>query len=421
MNIKEIPQKPSEWVYKGEGNENAVFSYAGNDPELRGWLLRLSKCKAGADAGSSGPNTAEIQKKLDAVAYSRDVIGTLIGSKYVLPQTLVSVSSEFLSRLSTAADGDRPGHRKHKQIDVWQGVATLTPDMLFSSFEIASGMEQKHAQTVTVELKPKWGFLPTSRHISKHSAVKLRVCRYCMHQYLKHDGERVSQFCPLDLFSGNRSRILHALDCLSASPQNNLRIFVNGHSIVSGDSSAEHSFSQWQELKNAIADVVLQESLFSRLKHLQRQLDSLDIEGIMPRHQQATATGALPSRQPSIAEWAAAADAFRQRDEGTDNKDDGATGDGSEISDMQAVLEFLLAATLKDISVLIRFHSWPNQDATRAGDISKAPISDYKVVVIDTDPKKLSKVPDYNRKDQDIVANFLAQGPSVVCAKLCHE
>jgi hypothetical protein len=40
--------------------------------------------------------------------------------------------------------------------------------------------------SLTVELKPKWGFLPSSPFLSPHSAaVKQRVCRFCMHQQLK--------------------------------------------------------------------------------------------------------------------------------------------------------------------------------------------------------------------------------------------
>jgi hypothetical protein len=37
-----------------------------------------------------------------------------------------------------------------------------------------------------VEVKPKAGLLPTSRHIAREHAVKLRVPRFALHQLLKH-------------------------------------------------------------------------------------------------------------------------------------------------------------------------------------------------------------------------------------------
>lgn len=52
----------------------------------------------------------------------------------------------------------------------------------------------------TVCLQPKWGYLP-----SVEDDIRGRVCRFCMHQYLKvKDGQWTSRssYCPLDLFSG---------------------------------------------------------------------------------------------------------------------------------------------------------------------------------------------------------------------------
>ena len=51
-----------------------------------------------------------------------------------------------------------------------------------------------------VYLQPKWGYLP-----SLEADVTGRVCRYCMHQFLKvKDGKwkSHSNYCPVDLFSG---------------------------------------------------------------------------------------------------------------------------------------------------------------------------------------------------------------------------
>ncbi|KAJ1964098.1 hypothetical protein GGI12_001644 [Dipsacomyces acuminosporus] len=410
VQLQEIPQEPSEWRYRGEGNENAVFAYVGNSPEIQGWLLRLSKCKQ-ADKRES--DSAYIQEKLDTVAYSADVIGSLIGKEYILPQKLVAVSTQFMQQLAELAEGTRPEHRTHKQISEHQCVATLTHDMLSSSLtDAADGEPRDVCRTVTVEIKPKWGFLPSSDHISRRNAIKHRVCRYCMYQYLKHGSERVSTFCPLDLFSENRPRVLHALQCLSLSPQNNLHVFVDGHNVAdSGSGPIEDVFPQWQELKASLADVILQESLFPRLKYLQRRLDPFDIEGILPKYQQAVSAGTLDNSQPSIPEWIAAVDNFKQGEQALSSSSAKHTVD----SDNQAILEFLLSTTLKDISVMIQFCSWPTNPSIQQ------PAKDYRIAIIDSDPKKLCKIPDYFKKDQRIVANYLAQDPNIVDTKECHD
>jgi len=53
---------------------------------------------------------------------------------------------------------------------------------------------------IIVCLQPKWGYLP-----SLEDDVRGKVCRYCMHQFLKVKGGRWkshSGYCPVDLFSG---------------------------------------------------------------------------------------------------------------------------------------------------------------------------------------------------------------------------
>ncbi len=94
--------------------------------------------------------------------------------------------------------------------------------------------------TVCIELKPKWGFLPGLvwaepwAAAAPHHALKRSVCRFCMHQHTKHSSQSVakrSAFCPLHLFSGQRTRVRQALRALLDAPQNNLTLFcVDRHS-----------------------------------------------------------------------------------------------------------------------------------------------------------------------------------------------
>ncbi|KAJ2811141.1 hypothetical protein H4S07_002247 [Coemansia furcata] len=402
-----IPFEPDEWNYKGEGNENIVFSYRGSNADICGWLLRLSKCDTAASANASAAHRLnDTVRKRSNGTYATSVIGPLLGLEYILPQRLVSLKPDFLRRLKEKCEPLRPAHRLDRQIDLQQDVGVLMPNAFRGK---PSGRTR---QSVTVELKPKWGFMPRPESVSPHNAVKSRVCRYCMHQLTKHGSQGVSSFCPLDLYSGDRHRIVRALDSLADSPQNNLRVFVDDHIAIDRHGKiSEECVSQWEALRDCIADIVVKEPLFARLKQCQRTLDSLDIEGILPLYRRAVESGSLANVQPSISDWLAAVAGFIQRTEQADLT-------VAEVTDKQAILEFLISTTLKDVSVLITLPEWPTQGTSLDG-ISKAP--DYAIAVIDSDPKKLTKIPDYFSKDEKIVKNYLKHCPDLDSQRQCSE
>ncbi|KAJ2460264.1 hypothetical protein GGF42_000950 [Coemansia sp. RSA 2424] len=403
--------EPSDWRYKGEGNENMVFSYRGGNADIRGWLLRLSKCDAATSANVSATHKLDdAQRKRANVAYATSVIGPLLGAEYILAQRLVKLEPEFLRRLQEACEPLRPAHRVHRQIDQMQGVGVLMPNAFRGT--PAGGSASQRAQSVTVELKPKWGFMPSLASVSLHSSVKARVCRYCMHQLTKHASQDISCFCPLDLFSGDRHRIVRALDCLAQSPQNNLRVFVDDHLAIDRlGKVSEECVPQWEALRDCIADIVLKEPLFSRLKQCQRMLDSLDIEGILPLYTRAVQSGSLANVQPSTNDWLAAVANYLQRMEDTSLT-------VAEAGDKQAILEFLISTTLKDISVLITLPEWPASKVPLEG-ASLEP--QYAIAVIDSDPKKLTKIPEYHAKDLKIVKHYLKHCPDLDSQRPCSE
>ncbi|KAJ1941770.1 hypothetical protein FBU59_003402 [Linderina macrospora] len=387
---QKIPLIATDWSYTNEGNENIVFTYTGNDTSLCGWLLRLTKTTVGKH--TSVPEPQQITQKQDSLMYTSQVIGDLVGSEYILPQRLVSVTEEFVGELNKQTGGQRPDQRMHKQIDLGQRVAMLTCNML------SSGM-------VTVEVKPKWGYLPGAlAEISGQTQVKLTTCRYCMHQRLKHS-ECISGFCPLDLYSNDKHRVVYAIECLVKSPQNNLRVFLDGQPVeISSGGGAKQGIANWDEIGETVAEILVQEKLLARLKKLQRNLDRFDIEGLVPRYERALAEGKISGRQPEIGDWLGAERRFTAR----------SNADADTESDKQAVLEFLLATTLKDISVLIQLPSsgMAAEDAN-GSDLPWKTVAvagrrtQFRMAIIDADPKKLSKIPDYLAKDQEIVLNYL--------------
>ncbi|KAJ1902896.1 hypothetical protein LPJ71_005385, partial [Coemansia sp. S17] len=161
-------------------------------------------------------------------------------------------------------------------------------------------------------------------------------------------------------------------------------------------------------LRDCIADIVLKEPLFSRLKQCQRMLDSLDIEGILPLYKRAVESGSLANVQPSIGDWLTTVTDFLHRTERAD----------STVADKQAILEFLISTTLKDVSVLITLPEWPVHK-TSLDSVPTEP--QYAIAVIDSDPKKLAKIPDYFSKDEKIVKHYLKHCPDLDSQRQCID
>jgi inositol-pentakisphosphate 2-kinase len=86
-----------------------------------------------------------------------------------------------------------------------------------------------------IEIKPKEGYLsPTF--------MEYLQCYYCMKQMLKLRGKQIksiSQYCPLDLFSGDKKTMKRALWSLINNPQNNFKLFKNSDLVYSDKSSLQ--------------------------------------------------------------------------------------------------------------------------------------------------------------------------------------
>ncbi|KAJ2460263.1 hypothetical protein GGF42_000949 [Coemansia sp. RSA 2424] len=411
--LADIPLVPGDWDYIEEGVENVLVSYHGANADLQGWVLRLTKCEAEADADTRSHEAAvfrskEVQRKQDALEFAARVVSPIVGDKYVLPQRLAKMTSEFLSQVREHIEPLRPRKRLSKHIDARQSANMLTKEMI--SKAPAGSAQEAHA--VTVELKPKCMALPRSEFAVPESSVKHRVCWYCMHQYTLHKNGNVSKFCPLELFSGDRDRIARSLHHFAQSPHNNFVVYVDGRSAVDEQGKiSEKCVPHCDMLQNAVAEVVQKEDLFARLQRAQRDLDSFNIESVLPKYAHAMETGALTAEEPGIAAWLDAFAELRRRLDSEGSK-------GANISDCQAVMELMLATTLRDVSVLIKFDSWPAREAALV-DFSELP--KYTIGIVDHDPKKLSNIPKYYKLDQNIVATYLQHNPDAANQRPCRE
>lgn len=104
-------------------------------------------------------------------------------------------------------------------------------------------------------LQPKWGFLPNPTHLSDRSRpIKTKHCRFCLHRLYKSNPSpdedpaqsshsAAEDYCPLDLYSQDRERVLKALHALVKSWEqtngkgNNLKLFYEGEMVIPSEVS----------------------------------------------------------------------------------------------------------------------------------------------------------------------------------------
>jgi hypothetical protein len=293
---------PQAWRYISEGKQHIVFAFEGgghnNDPSkpehssaaLLGRVLKLSKSVLRAAQSHPLPSRAALVDRLSLTQrYTSGVMRPLFRATDPSGEPAASSSREWFdsgeivwipsalaSSLLQSAYPLRPDARK-KQFDLFhpppqwlagggaEGQARI-PAVVLEDYTSPLHLHLKQQQqqqnglsttaatssspsaspslppTICIELKPKWGFLP-----SHGCAEKRSTCRFCMHQYtklLKSEVQQHSLFCPLDLFSCETNRVERAVEELFRTPQNNLRIFVRAAaSSPDSNTTTPHSSS----------------------------------------------------------------------------------------------------------------------------------------------------------------------------------
>ncbi|KAM6981105.1 inositol-pentakisphosphate 2-kinase [Aplochiton taeniatus] len=230
----------NDWKYHGEGNKSLVVSHVQHSRVLR--LLKYS-----AEDSENTVQTTEqaLRHMQNIVDMSKHVMSPLLGEKFVHNGEVVKLPLEFVRQLSLKVQPERPESRSDKVIDIYSGCALCLPNLT----QIPSCRTPEHRPPLCIEVKPKCGFLPASRNVSKD--LKAKVCRFCMHQHLKLASgkwKRLSRYCPLDLFSGNKQRMYMAVKYLLEEPQNNFKIFKGGRCIYGCKEDGEEELQDLSSL-----------------------------------------------------------------------------------------------------------------------------------------------------------------------------
>ncbi|GAB2272711.1 Inositol-pentakisphosphate 2-kinase [Dionaea muscipula] len=422
----------SDWTYRGEGAANLVLAYTGSSPAFVGKVIRVQKVpRDGAryengnsvlskierllweDAGTiTTAPTREIAEQL----YVQHVMIPLLGSDYVDAGMRVLVSREFLETVERNVLCQRPTWRVNAaKINTCIDSVLLMPDHSVFPYGTHSG-----EPCISVEIKPKCGFLPSSRFICEENAVKKNVTRFKMHQILKLQQRQLlqlSEYDPLDLFSGSRDRVHKAIQALFATPQNNLRVFLNGSlvygglgggmngtSFVNGEAFEDYikcfmhaaDGSRTRIFEHLVAETVFKLGVLDRLLGVQK-LDSLDVEGAIHAYYNIVS-------QPCVV-------CKRIGEDKQQCKYLSLHSIPLEES-MKIVKNYLIAATAKDCSLMISFrpreHRDPESSYSTVYLESTNQKFEFKAYFIDLDLKPLKKMEHYYELDQKIV-NCYAQ------------
>ncbi|GAA5862881.1 hypothetical protein JCM3774_006673 [Rhodotorula dairenensis] len=309
---------PLEWRYTAEGGANLVLSYAGHaEPALVGQALRLRKRKRRPDAAQPIPDRVEAR-------FGESVVHPLLGQDLCLHARIAHLTTKWLESVARMLhqQGARPAERElEDEIDPTAQSGVLVEDLIAGQ------------GVLSIEIKPKWGFLPSPTHLSPATApLKSTYCRTCLHRAYKQRGKEPAAvdcerggYCPLDLYSRDQARMAHALRQLwtawnsSAGEANNLRFFLNGQLVKPGQPEtrmfeatlAACSTTSSQEDDNddhttprkgfvsTLLPILLSSSVLPRLSALQAALDPLDIEGLADRIRLETGLDLYDNHEPA--------------------------------------------------------------------------------------------------------------------------
>ena len=211
--------EPSCWSYVAEGGAHIVFRYQGPRPLFGDKVLRIAK------PASNHPNMG--RSDVDRV-WMTDLLQQVVPRRFLLASQFVDIPRDWYTKVILAEGHKRPTSRVEHDVvnrEVLQGM--LVEDVFAHDIAVA--------ETLSVEIKvqwfdfstsskltwqPKWALLPKEEYVRPAiaAAIKTRECRTCMLRLLRDpkSSDFEPAFCPLDLFSGDDTRMDTAIDGLIA-------------------------------------------------------------------------------------------------------------------------------------------------------------------------------------------------------------
>lgn len=224
MDTEPLDLSKIEWNYRGEGNSNLVIGLCGKNQ-----IIRIPKIAQNC--------LEEPSSKTEYIKFIQYLTPHI--SQFVKPQSILYLNQTTIKNIEEKLEPHRPNHRLAKRLQY--GEALLC-------YDYALLPDSQNEDVYCIEIKPKQGYTP--------ECDKKTLCSYCLHQFYKLSKgliQKQSDYCPLDLYSGNKQRMQKAINALIANPQNNLKIFKNGNLIYQENQDLDIEFTSEE-----LCDIIIQ-------------------------------------------------------------------------------------------------------------------------------------------------------------------
>lgn len=404
-----ITLRDKKWHYISEGNANIILAIPAD-----GMVLRIMKNNNSNNKTTPAEMCEILSKRLDFCNAVRWLFFADHGLDYVDVPILKSFMPEELHEIDDCLQHHRPASRRHKGLDWTGGLVTLYPD-----YTTLPGIVSDRGSVFCAEIKPKQGW----SHMADRMVEPVTECAFCAHQHLKmyHSYvERISLYCPLDLFSGDRERVVRAVVHLLQTPQNNLKMYLDGVQLGKKDADSQMRslfnsgdchvrFAQFiaaallgdwdQEEKDVASDCFIL---------TQSEKPPCNFDAVpMPNH--CVLHKILTMQKMQTASFTAVCLAYEQLPERTKQFSHvdrlrmySTTGDDSVI--LSLVDRYLVAATARDCSIFVTFCQTIDDHADghriiRFGNHRYA----VCVKVSDLDPKPLSTIDKHRKRNANVL------------------
>ena len=337
---------------------------------------------------------------------------------YVDPVSVTTLDWQQLDAIRSLVNPYRPSDRLGK--DIFYPAALVLPDYSFMP-------EPCRGPVMAVEIKPKLGFM-----FSKN-LVHPTLCNYCLKQYYKKSVGKVknnSQYCPLDLYSGDDSRMKKAFNALLDSPQNNLRIFKDGELLHNEETVrnpvCESFLNSMIGSPCVLADLVVKALTESPTSSLPATVSSSHQDNTKYPEKQGKHCNKSAHQLPQHCILSSVLD-LQKRNILPDSEAqiilNSLLSDGCDLATLQSLVtscqamdhlskpqkekvkllkNYLLSVTAKDLSIILTFVEDSPQYSGRSGQQMKikGKMFKYKWSVVDLDPKNLHRISKYVEQKQ---------------------
>lgn len=444
LSIRDL--ESAQWNYHCEGGKNVLLSL---QPQAtpskfvldgRPLALRIGKTASGA-----WDKTDELDE------FTQEIIVPLLGNQQLLPIAIRlalrdSRDRSIIETLAASIELHRPHFRR-------VASARINADALSHVHvieDVTAPSIIDHGNTLCVEIKPKWGYLPRTDSLpfsSPNIHIKSNYSRYRMHRVAKAmdaghvmTAEQFDElYDPLDLYSAEERRMTKAITALykdwrtSQGATNNLRLFWNGKIVAPDDgdliaeierhliSDSRTETSSEDNLLEGLVAMLIRElskpqvpplhtaqpllTVLDRLAYLQSQLDPLDVEGLAKAWLEVAKSETLGDLAPDQSQLDPESTSLLTSPPTVDDLKHCLTdilGPGPVScpprtpaqSLSKHIHRFLLSSSFKDCSLLIRC------------DKSEEGVLMSSTKVIDLDLKPISKLPSFQITDTFVCSRF---------------